>query len=77
MIQANESIVANVPTADSEILSYADLERLTLVPRPTLRGWVSQRRIPHVRLGPRSVRFERKVILLWLAERRIGEGAAR
>ena len=33
----------------------------------TLRQWVSQRRIPHVKLG-RAVRFDPVALVAWIAE---------
>ena len=56
---------------ENELLRYLDLERLMGVPQATLRVWVHLRRIPHVRLGPRTVRFDKPVIERWLAERSV------
>jgi len=36
-----------------------------------LHAMVSQRRIPHVRLGPRLVRFVEAELLAWIESRRV------
>ena len=47
-----------------KMLTYAETAELLGVSRGLLRGWVYSRRIPHVRLGKRSVRFVRTDLLL-------------
>ena len=38
----------------------------------TLRGWVRQRRVPHLRLGARKlVRFRRRDLLEWLDQQAV------
>ena len=39
------------------LLTYADVQRLTGWAMGTLYAMVARRQLPHVRLGPRSVRF--------------------
>jgi excisionase family DNA binding protein len=36
-----------------------------------LRALVSRRRVPHVRIGPRSVVFDRAELDAWIAARRV------
>ena len=40
------------------------------VPKNTLYGWVAKGAIPYVRLGDRSVRFDRAELEEWLKGRR-------
>lgn len=49
-----------------EMLTYEELSALLKVPKGTLYAWVSEGRIPHIRLGKRTVRFERGRVLDWL-----------
>lgn len=41
----------------SALVNYKEAARFLGVPLGTLYAWVSQRKITHVRLGPRLVRF--------------------
>lgn len=61
------------PASDEprELLDYPGAERLTGLPIGTLYAMVAERRIPHVRLGRRLVRFERHALESWLAAHRI------
>lgn len=54
-----------------EMLNYCDAARMIGVPIGTLYGWVGRRQIPHVRLGPRLVRFRRAEIDEWIEKRRV------
>lgn len=54
------------------LLTYEEAGRLLNLPIGTLYAWVSQRRIPHVRLSGRVVRFDEDELGRWLAERRVG-----
>lgn len=54
-----------------DLVGYADAAKLLGIPQNTLYGWVYQRAVPHVRLGPRMVRFSRKNLAAWLAERTV------
>jgi excisionase family DNA binding protein len=63
-------------------LSYTEAAALTGLPLGTLYALVAQRRIPHVRLGPRLVRFSRTQLEAWLSEHAVpvgpgAEGAVR
>ncbi len=50
-----------------EMITYAEVRRMTALPLGTLYALVARRQIPHVRLGPRLVRFRRGEIEAWLA----------
>ncbi len=58
------------------LLTYQEASSRLAVPVDTLYGWVSEGRIPHVRLGPRTVRFETAELDAWLDERRFTPAAA-
>lgn len=51
------------------MLTYKDAAKLVGVKLGTVYAMVSQRRIPHVRLGRRLVRFPRSELMRWLNER--------
>lgn len=53
------------------MIGYADAARYLGVPLGTLYYWVSLRCIPHIRLGPRLVRFDRGELSEWLAMRHV------
>ena len=53
--------------SDDELLTYAQVSAMTGLPVGTVYALVSQRRIPHIRLGTRLVRFRRSEIAAWLA----------
>jgi excisionase family DNA binding protein len=68
----SESQVRGPGSADeapstSDMMSYGDAAELLAVPVGTLYAWVHERRVPHVRLGPRLVRFSRAALEQWLA----------
>jgi excisionase family DNA binding protein len=53
------------------MLTYIETARLLGLPVGTVYALVHQRRIPHVRLGPRLVRFDREELDQWLSTHRI------
>lgn len=53
------------------LLTVAQVAVLTGFSEGTLRHWISQRRIPVVRISARCVRFRRSDIEAWLAEKLI------
>lgn len=55
------------------LLNYAAVARMTNLSVGTLRWLVYERRIPYLRFGPRTVRFERGSIDRWIAARRVAE----
>jgi len=54
------------------MLDYSAAAKRLGVPLGTLYALVCRRLIPHVRLGPRFVRFESDALDQWIADRRIG-----
>lgn len=59
-------------TMDAEAGGYAFAERVTGICRGTLYALVHDRRIPHVRLSRRLVRFRRADLDRWMSERSVG-----
>ncbi len=59
------------------LMSYEETARLLGVKLGTLYAWVHHRKIPHVRLGDRLVRFDRAEIEGWLDARRVASAARR
>lgn len=47
------------------------MRRLGLKSRDTLHCWVHRRQIPHVRVSPRVVRFDREEVERWIDSRRV------
>ena len=56
---------ANAPR---DILGYSDAAELLGIPINTWYGLVHAKRLPHYRLGTRSVRFSRRKLLAYLQE---------
>jgi excisionase family DNA binding protein len=56
------------------LLTYNDAATLLRLPVGTVHAMVSQRRIPHVRLGPRLVRFVEAELLAWIETRHVRTG---
>lgn len=56
-------------------LNYREVAEMLGVPVGTVYAWVSRRALPHIRLGPRLVRFDREEIQRWRDERRIPASA--
>jgi len=52
-----------------EMLDYNQLAEEFNIKKGTLHCWVHQHKIPHVRLGPRFVRFRRSEIEAWMREK--------
>jgi excisionase family DNA binding protein len=59
------------------LLGYADAAKLLRLPIGTVYALVSQKRIPHIRLGRRLVRFSEASLREWIAARSVGAGDAR
>lgn len=59
------------PTHEADLIGYRELACLLGVPIGTCYAWVHQRRVPHIRLGPRLVRFSRREIRDWLRQRQV------
>jgi excisionase family DNA binding protein len=56
------------PPRLDKLLTYDQLARVLQVNPGTLRNWVSQQFIPHVKLG-RAVRFDTAAVEMWLRKR--------
>ncbi len=57
-----------------ELITYAQASKLLNVKRGTLYALVSQKRIPHIRLGRRIVRFSPSALAELVAERTVDAG---
>lgn len=55
----------------SNYLNYKQTAEWLGVPLSTLYGWVHFKQIPHIRLGPRMVRFDCSVLQHWLDDRAV------
>ncbi|WP_438033750.1 helix-turn-helix transcriptional regulator [Sorangium sp. So ce204] len=55
--------------ADDEVMDYGAAAAFTGLAQGTVRAMVCRRQIPHLRLGPRLVRFRRSDLEGWLRER--------
>ena len=53
---------------DDELLTYAQAASLVNLKLGTLYALVSQKRVPHLRLGRRLVRFSRSELTAWLRQ---------
>ena len=67
-MKTDSSIPPQIPL-QIRLHDYSWLERVTGVGRGTLASMVSRGQLPHVRLGPRLVRFDENVIEQWLTTR--------
>jgi excisionase family DNA binding protein len=56
---------------EPEMLTYGQAAQYLNVPVGTLYDWVHRKVVPHVRLGPRLVRFPRSALVQWLDERSV------
>lgn len=62
---------------ESELLTYEQAARRLALKRGTLYALVSARRIPHVRMSSRIVRFKASDLDAWVASHQVSGGAAR
>jgi excisionase family DNA binding protein len=58
---------------DDELLTYDQAAKLVNLKIGTLYALVSQKRVPHVRLGRRLVRFSRSELNAWLRRHAVGQ----
>ncbi len=58
------------------LMTYAETAVRLSVPIGTLYAWVHERKIPHIRLSARTVRFEASEIEAWLSKRRVSAATA-
>jgi excisionase family DNA binding protein len=59
---------------NSKLLTYAEVAERIGVPIGTVYSMVCRRQIPHVRLGPRTVRFSPEAVEAWIAGRHVATG---
>lgn len=53
---------------DDKLLTYEQVSRLFNIPKNTLYAWVSEGRIPHIRLSARFVRFSEAGLRSWFSK---------
>ncbi len=56
---------------DTKMLNYKQTAELLGIPVGTVYSLVSQNRIPHLRIGPRFVRFSHDDLQAWLASKQV------
>ena len=49
-----------------KLMTYEEMAQRLGIAQGTLYSWVSRKRIPHVRFGPRCVRFDPKEVEEWV-----------
>ncbi len=54
-----------------ERMGYGEAARFLGIATGTLYLWVFQKKIPHLRFGPRLVRFSRTELEAWMRARRV------
>jgi excisionase family DNA binding protein len=54
-----------------EMLDYEQMAKEFNIKKGTLHCWVHQRKIPHIRLGPRFVRFRRSAVESCMREKNV------
>jgi len=69
-------LINDTLTGTPDFIGYRQAAALLGVPVGTLYCWTHQRRIPHVRLGKRLVRFERQKLLQFLQEHEVPAAAS-
>ena len=60
-----------IPSPNDALLDYAAAAEFLGMPRGTLYNLVWEKRIPHIRLSARTVRFDRATLADWLDRRRV------
>lgn len=53
-------------TIPGDLIGYSEAAALLGVPVGTLYSWTHLKKVPHIRLGPRLVRFSRAGLAAWL-----------
>jgi len=71
MSDVQDQINITESNVDEEILDYQEASRHTKIKLSTLYALVSQRRIPHLRLSPRMVRFRKSELDRYLSQNEI------
>ena len=60
-----------------ELLDYCAAAELLHVPVSSLRRYVMTGRVPHLRYGPRTVRFRRAELLAWMESKAVAPSEGR
>jgi excisionase family DNA binding protein len=60
---------------DEKYLTYADVARRLGLPVGSLYGKVKRGEIPHLRFGPRTIRFDASEIERWVKAHQVEAGA--
>lgn len=60
----------------NDLIGYREAARMLGLPIGTLYSMVSKRHLPHLRLGPRLVRFDPVALQQWVESHRVGTEAA-
>ena len=61
----------DAPPRSDALLDYESAAAFLGMPKGTLYNMVYEKKVPHVRLGPKSVRFDPADLRRWLANRRV------
>jgi excisionase family DNA binding protein len=57
-----------IENEDQRLWTVTEAARFLQISPGTLFHWISQNRVPVIRLSPRCVRFSRKALLEWVAQ---------
>ncbi len=60
------------PVSTPRLLTYDQAAAYLNLPVGTLHAWVREGRVPHLRLGPRTVRFRRGDLDAWTDDHLVG-----
>lgn len=71
----NSSGGSETKSGGTSTVGYAAAAEFLGVAKGTLYAWVHQRRVPHIRIGRRCVRFNRSALQAFLDERAVQVGA--
>jgi excisionase family DNA binding protein len=68
-----EKAKRNVAVQEVDLLTYAQVCEMLHLTNGAIRSLVHEQSIPHIRLGPRTVRFSRAAVLKWLDEKTVDQ----
>lgn len=57
--------------SENDLVGYDEAAEITGILKATLYAMVSQKRLPHFRLGGRLVRFSRRELEVWVEDRHV------
>lgn len=69
---AASPVMSDIAEAAEPLWTYRDLSDYARIPLASLRMMVCRGRLPHLRVGPRTVRFQPSAVRAWLAARAAG-----